>query len=930
MLRQISTLWRFLLPVMAILLLAPFILTRQQTAQQMAAITQGAQDHAETLARLLDITDALMDDQVDTSMHVLKEKCMGMGTPGIKGTTEIAGRSVPNLVLGDISQTNHYDLVDSVTRLAGGTATLFVKSGDDFVRVSTTIRKNDGTRAIGTLLDPKGKAIVAIRAGKTFNGVVDILGNPYISRYEPITSPEGETIGVVFVGYKVDMKILRDAVEKSRYLKTGFVAVIDHQQHVRFVSGHVPRDQAEQILHSKPKDWAIVSKEIPNWNFRVQVAYPLSEAQAISLANSWFVILGGTLLGVILIVLILWQLRRLILDPIGGDPALAIDVVQRIAAGNFEVDQLSAQSGTLMANVLSMRTKLREMMRTLQMNAERMSLSASVFEHANDGIFIADRESRIIEVNPAFMEVTGYERDEALGQLPLALGFAIHEPECFIKVEENGEWRGETWNQRKNGEVYAAWLDIFTVRDEHQHISHYVGIFSDITAAKEHQQNLEHLAYHDPLTQLPNRTLLADRLQQALARADRTGEMLAICYFDLDGFKPINDSLGHDAGDRLLVQLASRIRTCLRESDTIARLGGDEFAVLLCSLNSEEECRQTLDRLLAAINTSFNLNEKTVNVSASIGYTLFPQDESEPDTLLRHADQAMYQAKINGGCGYHLFDAEHDRQTRGRRQERERIEAGLPNNEFRLHYQPKVNMRHGNVIGVEALIRWQHPELGLRPPASFLPAIEDTDFVIPLGEWVMREALRQMQEWNRDGLVVHVSVNIAARHLMRSDFALRLAGLLQEYPDVPPDQLELEITETAAIEDIAGVAQIINSCKLMGVSFALDDFGVGYSSLTYLRRLPVEMIKIDQSFVRDMLHDSDDLAVVAGVVSLSREFHRQVIAEGVETAEHGLHLLRMGCELAQGYGIARPMPPEAIPAWIRGYEPDTSWDEGTL
>jgi EAL domain-containing protein (putative c-di-GMP-specific phosphodiesterase class I) len=343
-----------------------------------------------------------------------------------------------------------------------------------------------------------------------------------------------------------------------------------------------------------------------------------------------------------------------------------------------------------------------------------------------------------------------------------------------------------------------------------------------------------------------------------------------------------------------------------------------------------DECEQTLSRLLTSIKAPFLLAAKTVHVSASIGYTLFPLDDSEPDTLLRHADHAMYQAKVNGGSHFHLFDTEHDRQTRGRRQERERIEAALPNGEFRLHYQPKVNMRRGEVVGVEALIRWQHPELGLRSPADFLPLVEDTDFSIPMGEWVVVEALRQLDLWRLEGLDMQVSVNIAPRHMMQKNFAARLADLLHEFPFVPPQRLELEITETAAIEDIAGVAQMINSCKLLGVTFALDDFGVGYSSLTYMRRLPVEVIKIDQSFVRDMLHDADDLAVVAGVISLSREFQRQVVAEGVETVEHGLHLLRMGCTIAQGYGIARPMPAEAIPGWVATYTPDASWDEGSL
>jgi diguanylate cyclase (GGDEF)-like protein/PAS domain S-box-containing protein len=930
MLTKIPTLWRFLLPVLAILIVAPFLLIRQETSQQMSSIEEGAIDNARGVVRLMNVTDALMSDQVSASMRLLQERCQALGAPSIQGTTDVAGRTVPNLTLGTTSLSNHFDLVDGVTSLMGGTATLFVKSGHEFVRVSTNIRFKDHGRAIGTLLDPQGKAIAAIRAGQSFKGVVDILGEPYITRYEPIRSDSGELIGISYVGYKIDMQALQDSVENLRYLQNGFAAVVDHQQRIRFLSSHISPAQAFNTLQHPPKDWRQVSEEFPKWGFRVIVAYPMSEARALSLANSWFVIGGGTLLGILLVYIILRQLHRLILDPMGGDPSVAIEVVQKIAAGNFDPDGQSALPGTLMANVLRMRSKLSEMVSALRLNADRMKLSASVFEHANDGIFIADHQARIIEINPAFISLTGYERDESLGKKPQELGFAAHDEECFTKLQENGEWRGETWNQRKDGSVYAAWLDIFIVYDDQQHVSHYVGVFSDITSVKEHQQNLEHLAYHDPLTQLPNRTLLGDRLQQALARAARAKEMLAICYFDLDGFKPVNDTMGHEAGDRLLVQLASRVRSCLRESDTIARLGGDEFALLLCNLRSAEECKQTLDRLLAAINMPFSLEDQSVIVSASIGYTLYPIDESEPDTLLRHADQAMYQAKLNGGSGYHLFDAEHDRQTRGRRQERDRIEAALPNHEFRLHYQPKVNMRQGKVIGVEALIRWQHPKLGLRPPATFLPVIENTDFVIPLGEWVIQEALRQIDAWQKQGLIMHVSVNIAARHLTRQDFPLRLAGLLQEFPDVEPEMLELEITETAAIEDIAGVAQIINSCRLMGVGFSLDDFGVGYSSLTYLRRLPVETIKIDQSFVRDMLHDSDDLAVVAGVVSLSREFHRQVIAEGVETAQHGVHLLRMGCELAQGFGIARPMPPEDVPEWVRNYAPDASWDEGTL
>jgi len=931
--KKVSTIWRFLLPVLILLATAPFVLISQQTTQQLGSIQAGAKEQAQALVRLLNVTDELVGEQANAAMHLLKERSLILGVPAVNGTIRldgsIDGKVVPNLMLGKVPLTNRFGLVDDVTSLLGGTATLFVKSGDDFVRVMTNVRRSNGSRAIGTTLSQNGKAIVALRAGQAFHGVVDVLGEPYITRYDPLYDAHGHLIGAYYVGYKVDMQALRDAVNNTRQLKTGFAVVLDDNNKIRFLSSHVSRSQAEHLLQEQPENWQFVREDILNWGFKVIVAYPLSEARAVGLANSWFVIVAGTLLGALLITIILWQLRRLVLNPIGGDPALAIDVVQRIAAGDLDHDGLEAKPDTLMANVLRMRRILRETMDTLRKNADRMSLSASVFDHAHDGIFITDAETRIIEVNPALTMITGYTREAALGCTPHDLGFASHDAGFFQQLwhapDHVGEWRGETWNRRQNGEVYAAWLDVFAVHDEAQNLSHYVGLFSDITQAKEQQQNLEHMAYHDPLTQLPNRTLFSDRLHQALARASRSEELLAICYFDLDGFKHVNDTLGHEAGDRLLVQLAARMRACLRESDTIARLGGDEFSMLLCGLQNIGECKQTLDRLLAAIKAPYLITGLTINISASIGYTVFPLDHSEPDTLLRHADHAMYQAKVSGGSRYHLFDAERDRQSRGLRQERERIEAALPNGEFCLFYQPKVDMRQGKVIGMEALIRWQHPELGLRAPAMFLPMIEDTDFVIQLGEWVILQALCQIAAWQEVGLDLQVSVNIAARHMIQADFAARLATLLSSFPSFVPSRLELEITETAAIEDIAGVAQTINSCKLLGVSFALDDFGVGYSSLTYLRRLPVEVIKVDQSFVRDMLFDADDLAVVAGVISLSQGFKRQVVAEGVETAEHGLQLLKMGCHLAQGYGIARPMPAEAVPAWVEAYKPDVSW-----
>lgn len=932
--KKISTIWRFLLPVLILLAVAPFVLIGQQTTQQLDSIRANAKEQALTLLRLLNMTDELVSEQASAALNLLKQRSNALGKPIVDGSVSVNGFVVPNIKMGETPIANNTDLVDGVSSLLGDTATLFVKSGDNFVRVATNVKQKNGLRAVGTSLNPDGKVIVALRNGQTFHGIVNILGEPYITRYDPLFDAKKQIIGAYYVGYKVDMKVLRDTVENTRQLKTGFAAVLDDANKIRFLSSHITRSKAASLVQSQPDSWVFVTENIPKWGFKVVVAYPLSEAHAVGLANSWFVIVAGALLGALLIVIILWQLRHLILDPIGGDPELAIDVVQRIAAGDLNQDGLVAKPNTLMANVLEMRSKLRHAMQTLRNNADRMSLSASVFDHAHDGIFITDAQARIIEVNPAFTEITRYSRDGAMGHTPQALGFSTYDPDLFEQLWQtsghHGEWRGETWNRRADGQVYAAWLDIFTVRDEAKNIINYVGLFSDITEAKEQQQNLERMAYHDPLTQLPNRVLLADRLQQALAHAERSGEVLAVCCLDLDGFKPVNDTLGHEAGDYLLVQLAVRMGVCLRDGDTVARLGGDEFAVLLCGLNDIGECEQILDRLLTTIKIPYDIAGEKVSISSSIGYTVFPADNNAPDTLLRHADHAMYQAKVNGGSRIQLFDADHDRQFRGLRQDRERVEAALPNGEFCLFYQPKVDLREGKVVGMEALIRWQHPELGLRPPLTFLPIIEDTDFSIPLGEWVISEALRQIKIWQSAGLDFQVSVNIAARHMVQADFAERLALLLAEFPEVSPKKLELEITETAAIEDVAGVAHTINNCKLLGVSFALDDFGVGYSSLTYLRRLPVEVIKIDQSFVRDMLQDADDLAVVAGVISLSRDFKRKVVAEGVESAEHGVWLLRMGCSVVQGSGIATPMPADEVQGWVAAYQPDASWSQGLV
>ena len=443
---------------------------------------------------------------------------------------------------------------------------------------------------------------------------------------------------------------------------------------------------------------------------------------------------------------------------------------------------------------------------------------------------------------------------------------------------------------------------------------------------KKHESELERIAHYDALTGLPNRVLLADRLHQGMMQAVRRKQRLAVVYLDLDGFKAINDNHGHEAGDQLLIAVASRMKQSLREGDTLARLGGDEFVAVMPYLADIETSIPMLSRLLAAASQPLRLNGLLLQVSASLGVTFYLLSEDiDADQLLRQADQAMYQAKLLGKNRYHVFDAEQDRSVRGHHESLERIRHALTEREFVLYYQPKVNMRTGKVIGAEALIRWQHPERGLLAPAVFLPVIEDHPLAVELGEWVIDNALTQIELWQTAGLDIPVSVNVGARQLQETNFVGRLRTLLAAHPNVNPEDLELEILETSALEDLAQVSMVINACREIGVTFALDDFGTGYSSLTYLKRLPVTLLKIDQSFVRGMLGDSDDLAILDGVLGLAVAFRRQVIAEGVETVEHGEMLLQLGCELGQGYGIARPMPASEMPAWAAAWRIDPSW-----
>jgi len=568
---------------------------------------------------------------------------------------------------------------------------------------------------------------------------------------------------------------------------------------------------------------------------------------------------------------------------------------------------------------------------TERIKAEELIQAASVFNIAREGIMITDANGAIINVNEAFTHITGYSRNEVLGKNPRFLNAGVQNKAfyaaMFQLLTEQSHWSGELWDRRKNGELVALMETIVAVRDTRGQVKQYVSLFTDITRLKAHQDQLQHLAQFDGLTNLPNRVLLADRLASGMAQVKRhAGELLAVVFIDLDAFKNVNDNHGHQVGDQLLIALAERMQKTLRVGDTLSRIGGDEFVAVLLDLADVAASVPMLTRLLAAASQPVQLGDLTLQLTASLGITFYPQDEDvDAEQLIRQADQAMYLAKQSGKNRYHIFDAVQDRSVREHYEHLKQLRRALSQNEFVLYYQPKVNMRTGQFVGAEALIRWQHPERGLLLPANFLPSIEDHPLAIEIGEWVIHAALSQISLWHAIGLTIPVSVNIGARQIKQASFVDRVREILAAYPSIQLGELQMEVLETCAFENLNRVSDVIEACRQLGVSFALDDFGTGYSSLTYLKRLPVTLLKIDQSFVANMLDDADDLAILTSVVGLADAFRRQVIAEGVESLAHGEMLLQLGCDLAQGNGIAPPMPATDVPGWSAAWRPDAAW-----
>jgi diguanylate cyclase (GGDEF)-like protein/PAS domain S-box-containing protein len=547
-------------------------------------------------------------------------------------------------------------------------------------------------------------------------------------------------------------------------------------------------------------------------------------------------------------------------------------------------------------------------------------LAKQVFQGSGEGIVITDREQRILSVNRAFCEVTGYSAEEMLGQRPSRLQSGRHDADYYRhmwqSIGRHGYWQGEIWNRRKNGEVYPEWLGISAVRDAQGKLTHYVGIFTDVTERKATQAQIEFLAHHDPLTNLPNRLLFRDRVERAIAHAERANTRLALMFLDLDNFKTINDSLGHSIGDALLKAAAARMQNLMRETDSIGRQGGDEFAILITDVDDDDAVTAVAHKVLQELAPPFVIDGQELSVSASMGIAVFPGDGRDFETLLKRADTAMYHAKEEGRNTCRFFAEQMNVDANEHLRIRNCLRRGLERNEFVLHYQPQIDLNRNRVVGVEALIRWNHPELGMLPPGRFISIAEESGLIVPIGAWVLREACRQASAWRNAGLPeIVVAVNLSAVQLRRNDLDEIVLGALTA-AGLAPSCLELELTESILIQDTDNMLETVRRLKVLGVKLSIDDFGTGYSSLAYLKRFAVDKLKIDQSFIRDLATDTDGAAIVRAIIQMARSLNLRTIAEGVEDERLVKYLRLHNCDEAQGYHFARPMPADEMAKYL--------------
>ncbi|MGQ7959931.1 phosphodiesterase DibA [Pseudomonas sp. SP16.1] len=547
-----------------------------------------------------------------------------------------------------------------------------------------------------------------------------------------------------------------------------------------------------------------------------------------------------------------------------------------------------------------------------QRRADEDSLrqAAAVFDATQEGVLVTDAEQHIVHVNPAFSRITGYAAEEILGQQPALLKSGRHDAAFYQSLwhalQSRGAWSGEVWNRRKSGEIYPQWQCIRVIRDEHGRISHYVAVFSDISALKRSQRELDYLAHHDPLSNLPNRLLFTERIAHALTRSGDEQVHGAVLLIDLDHFKHINESLGHNVGDLLLKEVGERLQQQLPSGSTLARLGGDEFGLLSESCPDAAQAAELAQHLLRRLEAPFRLSGHELYIGASIGISLFPADASSVEQVLRNADSALFKAKSSGREGYAFYAQELTDYARQRVELASSLRHALDHQELRVYYQPLHDLHDGGPVGMEALVRWQHPQRGLVPPAEFIPVAEDSGLIGVIDAWVLEQACRQMVRWNAEGGPLHfVAVNVSSRLFGRGELDAQVARVLAE-TGLKPGQLELEVTESAIMENPDAALDLLTRLRALGVRLAIDDFGTGYSSLARLKRLPVDKLKLDQSFVRGLPDDPEDAAIARAVIALGHSLGIKVLAEGIERAAQADFLRELGCHYGQGYHFGRP------------------------
>jgi diguanylate cyclase (GGDEF)-like protein/PAS domain S-box-containing protein len=551
----------------------------------------------------------------------------------------------------------------------------------------------------------------------------------------------------------------------------------------------------------------------------------------------------------------------------------------------------------------------------------RSRLAASAMENTIEGIVITDADGVIVSVNAAFAQITGYTAEEAIGRKPGMLGSGHHDPmfyeEMWKQLVAEGHWQGEIWDRRKNGEMYAELLSISAVRATNAEVTHYVGVFNDISRYKDYEARLEFLANHDPLTGLPNRVLLHDRLDEAISRARRNGELVCVMFIDLDHFKVVNDSLGHAVGDRLLKEVSMRLLACVRDSDTVARLGGDEFTFVLEGLRGTEEAAVIAQKLLQRLDTPIAIDEHQLYAAASVGISFYPQDGDDVATLLQHADTAMYRAKEEGRDRYKFFSSDMNLRAQEFMVMANSLHVAVERDELFLEYQPRVDLASGKIVAVEALVRWRHPELGRIPPDRFIPLAEETGIINAVGDWVLRNACTQGRRWHDAGYPLRMAVNLSTRQFRRPDFVSRLQSTLMQ-TGFRPDMLDVEITESLMMHDPDSARRTLEEFSRCGIKIALDDFGTGYSSLSYLKRFPIDCVKIDRSFIHDIPDDPDSVAIVRTIIAMATSLRLSLVAEGVETERQRAHLRGEGCQEAQGFHFSRPVSAAALERLLKG------------